>query len=345
MAVLAVISGLSALVLVQVMRQPSVVAVIARTSIVYAAADIKAGDTITPAMLESRKVPKEGIPDDAILDSSKALNLVALRPIDKGDLLTTRKLTEKKAEIVERVPVVFATADVQPGDTLQAEMLTIRDVPREGIPDDVIHRLEDVVGQKALQPIHRQDALRAVKLSRELRGTGMATRIRAGWRAVTILTTSHSSSVAGHVLPDDSVDVLLTVTPKDSSAGATTGGKTTAVVRNVKVLAVHTTVEAPPENQIEPEKALSVTLEVTPTDAAILNLAQSQGVLNLALRNQADLAVFNQAPVDLDDLHLSKQIIKDESRIFPTRTLRGTKIGSDRLMVTVPGRPRRDEKD
>lgn len=94
---LALVCGLSAMVLVQVLRRPSTAPVVEKTPVVYVIADVKPGDTIEEAMLEVRQVPKGEAPDDAITRPADAAGRAAQAQLDKGDMVREKKLAERGA--------------------------------------------------------------------------------------------------------------------------------------------------------------------------------------------------------------------------------------------------------
>jgi len=87
--------------------------------------------------------------------------------------------------------------------------------------------------------------------------------------------------VAGFVTPGTRVDVLLTGTPTGSS-----DLQTTTVLQDVRVLASGHTLEKSTTG--EAQNAAVITLLVTPEDAQKLTLANSEGRIQLALRNPLD---------------------------------------------------------
>ena len=59
---LAVVCGLSAMMLVQALRKPPSGPVIEKTGVVFAATDLKPGETILESMVELREVPRPRFP-------------------------------------------------------------------------------------------------------------------------------------------------------------------------------------------------------------------------------------------------------------------------------------------
>ena len=268
--------------------------------------------------------------------------------------------------VIERVGVVFAAADVKPGETIQEAMIEVRDIPKSEVPEDAILKAADVIDRAAMTQLDRGDMLREKKLAEKGAGRGMAALIKTGMRAFTIQTPSFSSSLAGFLLPGNKVDVLLTATAAGGSEDETGGASTTTLLQNVEILAVHTTVNAPTANKIDPDQARSVTLLVTPEDASLLDLGQNKGTLHLSLRNLKDTGSIKPKPTTLADLQMPSRPVKPKAVVVETppppapeplpafdlapmpetveiklavRTLRGTAAGQDVVTMVRPAAP------
>ena len=134
-------------------------------------------------------------------------------------------------------------------------------------------------------------------LPRRVRSAAWPRWFPNGMRAFTIHTPSVASGVGGFVLPGNKVDVLLTMDGKRGSI-------TTTLLQNLEILAVDQRIDAPADNRIDPKQLHSVTLLVTPDQAARLGLAQNKGSLHLALRNHKDdqlLRTSRARMAELDD--------------------------------------------
>ncbi len=257
--------------------------------------------------------------------------------------------------VIERSPVVFVVAEVRPGESIDEAMVEVREIPKEEVPEDAIRKPADAIGRAALSQLDKGDMLREKKLAEKGAGRGMAALIKPGMRAFTIQTPSFSSSLAGFLLPGNRVDVLLTTNSSGGTDDATGGATTTTLLQNVEILAVHTTVNTPTANKIDPDQARSVTLLVRPEDASLLDLGQNKGTLHLSLRNLKDAGAIKPKPATLADLNLvppkppaaepppsTPSVVRDlvmapTEQTLAIRTLRGTVAGSD--TVTVASRP------
>jgi pilus assembly protein CpaB len=217
-------------------------------------------------------------------------------------MFLVQAMRQPGAAPVEKVSVVFAAVDLKPGETITADMLTTREIPKAEVPEDAVLLIADVVDRAARSNLDAGDLVREKKLAERGAGRGMAALIRTGMRAFTIQTPSFSSSLAGFLLPGNKVDVLLTVSSSGGADDPTGGATTTTLLQNAEILAVHTTVNTPTANKIDPDQSKSVTLLVTPDDAALLDLGQNKGTLHLSLRNLKDVETIKPRQTTMADL-------------------------------------------
>jgi pilus assembly protein CpaB len=268
--------------------------------------------------------------------------------------------------VVPTTPAVYAVEDLKAGETISAAMIEVRHVPIDQVPEDAIRKVEDALDRAARSLLDKGDMLREKKLAEKGAGRGMAALVRPGMRAFTIQTPSFSGSLAGLILPGNHVDVLLTMTvnsgrDRDDETG---GGATTTLLQDVEILAVHTTVNTPTTNKINPDDARSITLLVTPEQASLLDLGQNKGTLHISLRNLKDTGSAKTKPVSMADLQLPRTrkapaaepppptpqppppvvVEADPEPIevkLTIRTLRGTSAGADVLtLLQLPGKNR-----
>lgn len=198
----------------------------------------------------------------------------------------------------DTVAVVTTAKDVARGAMLAADQLKLESYPRALVPPGAVLRLEDAIGRVNTHALVEGEPLQERKLAPKNAKGGLASLIPPGMRAFTILTPNVSSGVAGLILPGNKVDVLLTLNGDERSGG----GVTTTLLQNVEILAVDTRLDAPSDVKTDLRTLQSVTLLVTPDQAAKLNLAQSRGTLHLSLRNPEDNQAALAKPVTLSGL-------------------------------------------
>ena len=122
----------------------------------------------------------------------------------------------------------------------------------------------------------------------------LSTLIEGDKRAITI-RVDDVRGVAGFVLPNDRVDVVLIRTATDSSGHR----QSDLLLQDIKVIAVD---QISSEQKDRPVVAKAVTLEVTPFQAQKISLATSVGSLSLILRKAGDSNVVSDRRVTESDL-------------------------------------------
>ncbi len=198
------------------------------------------------------------------------------------------------------VPVVVAAVDIVRGGTITGELIKTRNYPRDLIPTGAILKKEDAQDRSAFTTLVVGEPLLESKLSPKGQ-RGLASLVADGMRAFTI-TTNVASGVAGFILPGNKVDVLLTFANVGTNKDFTGGGSTTTLLQNVEILAVDQKVEAPADNKVDTTNLRSVTLLVTPSQAAKLSLGQNKGTLHLTLRNPKDHLAATVRPTTVNDI-------------------------------------------
>jgi pilus assembly protein CpaB len=203
-----------------------------------------------------------------------------------------------------------------------------------------------------MSPILPREPLFKGKLTKENGEGFIASIIKPGMRAFTIETKGPSSSVAGFVRPHDRVDVLVNV--RGNQNDETGGGFTTTLLQSVEIIAIDRMLDpdADPLKMVEMwtkgNNLTSVTLEVTPDQAALLSLGQDYGDLSLSLRRMGDTDSAKITPTTMKDIRFlepglespdeanrSLQIAKQSNQEPPIPTLIHTIRGSQRSVVPL----------
>lgn len=213
--------------------------------------------------------------------------------------LTMRYLTQREqsieAEVQARsqqsrgatVAVVVPIRPLPTGTMLTESLVAARNVPADFVYDDTITVAE-------FQAHKNQVLLRNVNRGRPLRKADVqevfadfSGSLKEGTRAITI-QVDEINSLSHMVQPGNLVDLMLTLSSGDD------GAKNQTVVpflEKIKVLATgqKVTHDDPSEQDIHRRVSYStLTLEVTPTQAARLTLATELGKIRAVLRNEKD---------------------------------------------------------
>lgn len=190
---------------------------------------------------------------------------------------------------VDTLPVVVAAVDLPRGRMVTSKDIKICPWPKELLPEGTLRTLAEASDRAAMSPLVAGEPILNAKLAAKDAGRGLAALVPKGMRAYAIQVSRGASGVAGFILPGNKVDVLLNLRGNQTDENG--GGATTTLLQSVEILAVDQQLDAPAENKINPKDLSSVTLLVTPEQAAHLDLGQSMGQLALALRNPEDMVM------------------------------------------------------
>ena len=186
--------------------------------------------------------------------------------------------------------VVVATTDVNRGQRLQPEMLTMVDRPTKDLPKDTFTDPMILTERVLKVNLSKGEVLAETKLAPAGTMGGLSALISEGKRAITV-RVNDVIGVAGFALPGNFVDIIVHTerdAPEGERAARGTLHVSKIVLERILVLAVAQEVS---RDETKPKVVNAVTLEVTPEQAENLDLARGVGTLSLALRNQVDTTV------------------------------------------------------
>ncbi|MDI6854414.1 MAG: Flp pilus assembly protein CpaB [Deltaproteobacteria bacterium] len=211
-----------------------------------------------------------------------------------------RYITMKTAvSVIPHDQVVVADLDIAPGTALSARMVKAAAWPREIIPAKSFRSAKELEGRVVQVPISRGEPVLPNKLAPEGTAAGLGGLLDPNKLAVTV-RTDDVSGVAGFINPGDRVDLLV-----EMSAPEEKGEHFSKIIlQNLKVLSKGQIWDQTAEKK--PQVVTTVTLEVTPEEAEIVNLATNQGKIRLALRNQLNQGLFYTKGVLTSNLAYAK---------------------------------------
>ena len=149
-------------------------------------------------------------------------------------------------------------------------------------------------GRITLATIQQNELILSSKITGPGQRASLSTLIDKDKRAITI-RVDDVRGVAGFILPNDRVDVVLIRSASDSSGGRISE----LLLQDVKVIAID---QISTEEKGHPVVAKAVTLEVTPNQAQKISLATNVGSLSLILRKAGDADVVANSRVTETDL-------------------------------------------
>jgi len=200
--------------------------------------------------------------------------------------LIHRYITTKTAITVKPTcQIVVADLDIAPGTALASRMLKLSTYPTDICPPKTVRSAQEVEGRVVQVPITRGEPILLTKLAPEGTAAGLGGLLDPNKLAVTV-RVDDVSGVAGFINPGDRVDLLV-----EMSAPEAKGEHFSKIIlQNLKVLSKGQIWDQTGEKK--PQVVTTVTLEVTPEEAEIVNLATNQGKIRLALRNQINRDTF-----------------------------------------------------
>ena len=185
--------------------------------------------------------------------------------------------------------VLVASKSVAPGRVLEVDAVRWESWPNGSVMDTFITKTSQPDMGKAIEGmvvrsplVSGQPITNANIVKTDAKGFMSAT-ITPGMRAISTPITV-DSGVGGFLLPNDRVDVILT---HDVSSG--NGPKMFAadtILRDVRLLAIDQTSQTKDDEQSQVGK--TATLELTPSQAELLQQAHAAGTLSLSLRSLGD---------------------------------------------------------
>ena len=194
--------------------------------------------------------------------------------------------------------VVVVTTNIQPGDRITSGMLTTKTMPATALLTGHATRSEDVVGKVATAPIFAGEQVIDAKVTSYAGASTLSYKVPEGKRALSVMVPHEAWVAGGLVQPGDRVDIygITTLTKTDPLTNTERPDVVAGIIaQNVEVLAVSqtlvrrvTSVDAQgkplagtpadvagapssglPADKIDTfEKAISITLALTPEEAA-----------------------------------------------------------------------------
>jgi len=225
--------------------------------------------------------------------------------------------------------VVVAEMDIPPGTALDSRALRVATWPRDIIPSRAVSNPKELEGRVVQTPIAKGEPILLSKLAPAGTAAGLGGLLDPGKLAVTV-KTDEVSGVAGFVNPGDRIDVLAEMQGPSGSQEHFSK----IILQKLKVLSKGQIWDQTGDKK--PQVVPTVTLEVTPEQAEVLNLASTQGKIRLALRNQLNQTHFATGGVVTSQLSHQSSVV-EETKVAskparPVQVIKG-------MNVTYPERP------
>jgi pilus assembly protein CpaB len=198
---------------------------------------------------------------------------------------------------IETVDVLVAKSDLPLGQAIGAEDMQWQNWPASTVSPTFIRRntnpnaIAEFTGSIVRSSFFAGEPIREAKLVKANGSGFMAAILPSGMRAVST-EISPETGAGGFILPNDRVDVILSVRDRGSDRKNTDPVSSEIVLSNIRVLAIDQTIEEKNGQKVVVGK--TATLELKPEQTETLARARQSGVLSLALRSIADANVVGQ---------------------------------------------------
>lgn len=206
-----------------------------------------------------------------------------------------------RVSLEEVKPLVLAKSNIPARSIINADQLTVNDVPVEGYPQGGIQDIKSVTGSVALIDLKPDDPVLESMVQRqpELNKTSFSAgasdshpyAVPDGKRAVSI-PISTVSGVGYAVKPGDYVDVLTTMDIKSSGGDNSEVTVTALAAQNVLVLSVGNSVNISKDKEdTKITDSKYFTLALTVPQALTVTMGSEKGSLRLLLRNPGNTEI------------------------------------------------------
>jgi pilus assembly protein CpaB len=168
--------------------------------------------------------------------------------------------------------------------------------------------MREIEGRVVKVPIFKGNFILLTMLAPEGTAAGLSGILEDGKRALTV-KVDEVAGVAGFIHPGDRVDVLMDMAMQGESKSE---HLSKTILHDISILTTGQIWEQKGENK--PMVVNTVTLELTPEQAEVLNLASNQGKIRLALRNRNNRTVAQTQGVTTSIL-ISGAAAKKEGKV------------------------------
>lgn len=192
--------------------------------------------------------------------------------------------------------VVTAAKDLEVGASITPADVRLESWPSALLPEGSFAAPDEVIDRTPMSTILAGEPILKRRLAPPGSGVGLAPKVPEGMRALSV-RVDDVIGVAGFVLPEARVDLLITGLPLSSPQA---GQMTKTILGNIRVLSAGE--QLAPDATGKPQKAAVVTLLLTPEQTEMVTLAQAHGRIQLVLRNAKDEEIAETDGVREGDL-------------------------------------------
>jgi len=204
------------------------------------------------------------------------------------------------------VRVVVASADLRPGTFLSGQTVALREIPRNFLHSDAVlaDQWSSVAGRVLAYPIRSGEPVLQSHLAHDV-SAGFSSQLAEGMRALTF-PVDDEASIAGMLAPGDRIDILFTTLSGNENV-------TLPLLLDVPVIAtgIRTITNAAYlDEKTASRQYNTLTVSVSPENAAKITLAQDAGKITVALRQPQDNQPIQIARVTKRTLLNNERVLK-----------------------------------
>jgi pilus assembly protein CpaB len=207
-----------------------------------------------------------------------------------NEVQAQREQLQKQYRLIN---VVVAKSDLPAGSVLSGQTVAVREVPNTFLHADAVRseHWSEIAGRVLSRAVRSGETILSSHLARGA-GAGFSAQLPDGMRALTF-PVDEEASIAGMLAPGDRIDLLFTTAAANDSV-------TLPLLFSVPVIATGVRTQAnehslPDRLQSGPFR--TITVAVSPADAAKITLAQDAGRITVALRQPNDQTITRIARV------------------------------------------------
>lgn len=180
--------------------------------------------------------------------------------------------------------IAVANVEIELGSRIAPEMVRMVDWPQAIVPTGSFTAPAVLEGRVVKTTVQRGEPITENRLALAGSKGGLSALVPAGKRAMTV-RVNDVVGVAGFALPGTYVDVMVNTQGVGARSSEDDQSISKIVLERIFVLAI---AQESDRDTTKPKVVNAVTLEVTPEQAELLDLARSVGILSLVLRNQIE---------------------------------------------------------
>lgn len=207
------------------------------------------------------------------------------------------KSDENEISEEDLMEVVIAQDKIEQNTKITEEMIEVKKIHKDAVPESPLTKIDDVLGKIALVPMFRDDVFIKGKVDEVGSvAAGLATAVEEDMRAIT-MNVEQASGISGMIRPGNKVDVISVL--ENGEQGSTS----VLLLQDREVMAVDKNMSSKSSQDSEDGYYVTVTLAVTPEEAVEFSLAQVTAQSNsLVLRNNEDLKILDLKNIIQTDL-------------------------------------------